>query len=811
MGAINKQGFIHACNNLDGDDFIREAHIYLQEVNLADNLNEFIDIFGAIFKIKKIFASEELNSLCELIRDKVYEIQLSKGEIPENNIARLYGYYRLCYLAEDSRFVAYEHFVEQNLYADGISDTERAFLIILGFFASMANSRNDSYEKFLMSSMKLNFMEIEHISFSTFMSGFINDIDIDINETFDILKKIWNKESYFALNKTVRRSVFNWSFHSLWGVDKYFNHPLWMIFYPLWKDIFYEHIARDECDEAMYVHFFIYHKMGNSFQTQEEWKMFNDDIDRPASEYYKQWALKTNLLTCKTTQSESKKIIGFLWDRVVENSPFKVAYSLWKALYESSEFRSRYEIKIYLMSYFEKSNNDQECMDNIRRLGIEIFDGAEPFYADGFYHSHLDKAIYIRQKMIDDGVDIMVHGASYDINDFLVTTRTAPKQIYWSHGNFEYDVYGIDKKISHILGSLKFKMDKNGHIYSGFAIPMDLKFYNQPVHEQIIKNERSKYPEDVFILGTIGRLVKVDSNEYLEAVAQILKKTPNTIYIAAGGGNFDSIKNKLDKLGIMDRVYMPGHVDAHLYGNIIDFWLDTFPLHGGEAVSEFAYKQKCIINYYQPNKNRESISDEDYIKYQSMVSKFNHNPMFAYLQDFNVSKEHALHKISQLLKEVDEIIFVVNSFEEYNFLIESEKVQKEKLLLLDSNSSTSLFNFLIDLSISLYGENDIVDTVQMEQFFIDSYRCIKSTWIVLYDDFKYASPVALRHSECSINGYWHNHFTIACSPKEYIEKANYLIQNSDFRNKVIYARNQEFQITRKSAYESIENWLTDDE
>lgn len=101
------------------------------------------------------------------------------------------------------------------------------------------------------------------------------------------------------------------------------------------------------------------------------------------------------------------------------------------------------------MGYFEKSNNDQECMDNIRRLGGKIFDGAEPFYADGFYHSHLDKAIYVRQKMIDDGVDIMVHGGSYDINDFLVSTRTAPKQIYWSHGNAFYNIIGIDEKISH--------------------------------------------------------------------------------------------------------------------------------------------------------------------------------------------------------------------------------------------------------------------------------------------------------------------------------------------------------------------------
>ncbi len=603
MTIIDEQNFINACNALDGDDFCIEANLYLKKIDSSVKLNEFIEILGKVCKFKNIEASHELYSVCYLLRDKTYELLLAKGDVPEQNVIYLYALFRLCTLTEDSRFVGYERFVEQNLYSEGITDTERVFLIVLGFFAAMANSRSDAYEKFLSASMKLNFMEISHISFSLLVTDFINHIDIDINETFEVLKKVWNKESYFALDKTVRRSVFNWSLHSLWGVEKYFNHSSWTFFYPLWKDIFYEHIKRDECDEAMYVHFFIYHKMGNSFQTQEEWKMFNDEIDIPAAGYYKEWVERAGLVKCKSQQSDGKKLIGLLWDRLVENAPFKVAYSLLKALYSNEEFRKNFVITIYSMGYFEKSNDAPECIDSVRKLGIEIFDGAEPFYADGFYHSHLDKALYIRQKIINDGVDIMIHGASYDINDFLVAGRCAPKQIFWSHGNYMYDIDGIDDTISHC------NMSMYGE-YKHFAVATDMEFLNPFIDKRIIENEKSKYPNNVFILGVIGRLIKVDSDEYLQLIAEIMHQNQNTIFIAAGAGNVDNIRAKVEKLGISDRFYMPGFVDAHIYGHIIDLWLGTFPLEQGMSTEEFYAKGKPVIGLVP-----ELDSEDEYLKW----------------------------------------------------------------------------------------------------------------------------------------------------------------------------------------------------
>jgi len=173
----------------------------------------------------------------------------------------------------------------------------------------------------------------------------------------------------------------------------------------------------------------------------------------------------------------------------------------------------------------------------------------------------------------------------------LVASRCAPKQIYWSHGSYEYSVPNIDKRISHSEKPVDCILE-----YESFSVAMDVERFHNPYRDPtLVAEERAKYPKDAFILGVIGRLAKVNSDEYLETVAKIMEQTPNTIFIAAGSGDKDTIKEKVEKLGISDRFYMPGFVDAHVYGHIIDLWCDTFPLKQGESLNEFIAKSKPFI------------------------------------------------------------------------------------------------------------------------------------------------------------------------------------------------------------------------
>jgi hypothetical protein len=190
--------------------------------------------------------------------------------------------------------------------------------------------------------------------------------------------------------------------------------------------------------------------------------------------------------------------------------------------------------------------------------------------------------------------------SGYDIMGFLYVTRVAPLQMYWSHGNFEYDIEGIDRRITHITGN------RNESKYD-FEI-LDVRLNNEFLNPQEAKNKieaktiKSRWREDTVILGSIGRLVKLNSDEYLQVIADIMKQNPNTVYLACGSGNIEEIKEKVEELGIGDRFYFEGHIDAHVYGYVIDIYLDTFPLYGGVSTQEALEKGVYVNQMYNFDK-----------------------------------------------------------------------------------------------------------------------------------------------------------------------------------------------------------------
>lgn len=71
----------------------------------------------------------------------------------------------------------------------------------------------------------------------------------------------------------------------------------------------------------------------------------------------------------------------------------------------------------------------------------------------------------IRDKIIRDEIDILIDfTGSNPLAEFLFVTRSAKKQIYWSHGNTEYDIKSIDLKVSHFQPTSEYKI---------ISVPMD--------------------------------------------------------------------------------------------------------------------------------------------------------------------------------------------------------------------------------------------------------------------------------------------------------------------------------------------------
>jgi hypothetical protein len=594
-------------NISDIAEFISQTEQFLQSDFDEDEFKRLLQKLNSLeYRNQIAEAGLDTTKICEIAREALMAITVDRGDLPELADLVVYNLFiNAKGLEKSPKAEATIQSLQEFFGNSGLSALEKLYMATLECFLTVLNGEpKRAIGLFIRRLSMLHLHECSAVVNSHVITPFFESIALNADEFFLAIKPLFEKEFYFSLDKTQRRSVFNWMLHCFWQYPAVFNHPTWNDNYGAWKELLYEHMNRDECDQAMYVQFFIYHVMGNSFQEQSQWREFNDSISIKTSAYYANWATRNKLKKCKSEQrSDGKKLIAMTRDRVVMNSPMMVEYSVFKKIMTDSDFTDKYDLVVYNLDYVEKSDSDSGVIKMLNSIGIPVINVHSHLYTAGYYHSHLEKALLIRDRMIADSVDVMIVGsAGYDLHDFLLSTRTAPKQIVWVHGNFEYDVPGIDKKITHIgAGSPQKQSD---YPVEHFDFVTD-EMFTKPEEErnkQLARNVRARFSDDTVVLGSIGRLVKMDNYEYLGAVAEIMKQAPNTVYLACGSGNVDSVKQKAAELDMpMDRFLFEGQVDPHVYGYVIDVYINTFPEPSGQAAVEFQEKNKYkfLIGYNQ--------------------------------------------------------------------------------------------------------------------------------------------------------------------------------------------------------------------
>lgn len=572
------------------EELARDCSRKLQLTQLIHRLSD-PDVLHLLVSID---SHPKMTSLLELIREKILTLLLQEGDVIEDRYLLLFPLYDRHPLSADPRFDKYATFIRENYQNDDLGDIERSMLSNLWLMIEAINGRAESgLAEFVQRLCLYQLHLVEQVKLSSLMLEFFKEIDRVAIRVVEAIRPLYEKERYFSLSTVQQRSIFNWSLHVLWNIPSLYNSPEWTQLESCWMEALRGHIERNECDMAMYVHFYIYHKLGNSYQTQEDWQRFNETVDLPASRYYKQWGEQHGLAPSVFTRVDGRIRIAIIKDRIVDNSVFRVEYSLLKALQENPEFRAQYEIAVYTMNYFEKSEDNADAIKKLLAIGVPVVDCVAEFMAQGFYYSHLQKALKLRETILHDRIAILIASCNnFDVLDFLLVNRTAPAQVYWSHGNLVYDIEGIDRKMTH------HRLDAYGEGFSHLDLALDESALSAPIAQKTVEELRAEYPKDSVLLGCIGRLVKVDSEPYLEMLASILKRFPQALFIACGSGNVDSIRTKLESLGIADRVVFTGYIDQNLYGRIIDLYLDTYPLGGGQSIKEYVAKESGIYVGY---------------------------------------------------------------------------------------------------------------------------------------------------------------------------------------------------------------------
>lgn len=572
---------------------------------------------------------EKYISFALSLRESILQNILKNGDVGNTSYLLLYLlFYPLQgKIPQEMGLESFIQTAKSHFLAQGLGDFENQMLLELEVLCLILDAKcEEAIKRYIQGISHLGIHSATSGSSAEFIREYFPKMQISMQTFLDAMSGVLDREYYCSLSLMQRRSVLNWQLHCFWNVSSFFNHRSWLTLYPLWRGLFYWHLQNgsvENMDHAVYMQFFIYHMCGNSFSSQEQWREFSKEIDEFASTYYASFA-STQSLPQARGESEGKITIALLRDRIVENSPYKVEYSFLKQLLSNQEFSKKYTIKIYLMSLLEKSENSQSAIESYQKLGIEICDVAPYCNQRGFYNSHLQKAMLLYEMMIQDNVQILLSpNNGYGISDFLIASRVAKKQIFWSHGNFVYDIPNLDGRITHICGN-EVELKREGYEFVGIPVVMDNAFYNPPISSELIAQARGKFPQDKLILGTIGRLTKIDSLPYLSMLVRIMKEFPNTIYLACGSGNTEEIKQKLKEIlgseyeEFMQRFYFCGYVNNVIFGHIIDFWPDSFPMEQGESRIEYVAKGKLsLVLVKDPSKVQKewvtmAVDEEDY-------------------------------------------------------------------------------------------------------------------------------------------------------------------------------------------------------
>jgi hypothetical protein len=390
-----------------------------------------------------------------------------------------------------------------------------------------------------------------------------------------------------------------------------FNAPACYVkLYGPLKVLFYESIKARNIELVLYISFFIRFYYGNLKSSIDAWKRLDDEIEKPMSDFFVRYCKDNNILPCSRISKKDKKIkVGYAYQQLSLSSPVIVFLSLLKGHYLNKS--TDIEFYVYGYDYKEKFGDCDKTVNAIKSMGFKCISAGELGSFKNIYHSHIEKAMALRKRIMEDEIDIFITTGT-QIGNFLVSSRVAPIQIYWSHIDPYWNVNNLDYRIIHYGNqeSVK-KWLYRGIEYYKFSPPYATEFLDPPVSRKKIEDIRKKFPGSKVLLGFIGRLSKLYNQEYLSVISEILKLNPEAIFLICGAGDNEPIKKYFENAGCIDRVYFEGHINAHVYGHIIDIGLNPFPSPMGNAANELLAKGKPVVSMissvYESEKEREFV------------------------------------------------------------------------------------------------------------------------------------------------------------------------------------------------------------
>lgn len=532
------------------------------------------EIFAFLSNIKQIQKELKLpKSELEILRDDIYDLILKAGDLVPRECLFLHENFSLAKLAPKPELSVYVD--TANKYLDSMQSADEKLLFAeLKAVCLMLNGDENALLEYAKIVMKLKFNEISQaLEFAEFFNALFKDIEF--KHFYEICKYLLEPKSFLNLSAVEQKTILTNITACYLNFSAINEDENLALVRELLMSLFDDFVKNKNIDMALYICMHILH-FNADFACKD--KMMKA-IQKLGIDYAK------NLP--KPSNAKHEKIrIGFIRDKLSLDTAYKIQYSMLKALLADKKISQKYEFYFYSFQVPQLVEDNAVLMVELIQLGVIFKSPAAGLHAQNkFTFDSLEKVKIIRDEIISDEIDILVDLVGFnEIANFIFSTRTAKKQLYFSYENDDYNIANIDGRAS--FAALKSTKEFQSKILS---VPMDIaKFYDKLADKNLIKATRQMYPKDAFILG--GDL-SMANERYLRAITQILKDNKNAIFIAFGHNS------KFKKLNKLSRVYFAS--DASLYGGIIDLWLNAFT-QNFQNDSAFSYmcKAKPVLNYF---------------------------------------------------------------------------------------------------------------------------------------------------------------------------------------------------------------------
>lgn len=239
---------------------------------------------------------------------------------------------------------------------------------------------------------------------------------------------------------------------------------------------------------------------------------------------------------------------------------------------------------------FVFSKNNGKRLQAFMDLGVEVV-FLDDYVSASDCELEYKKILKLREFLLQRAISVCVWVSVPTLMAFAFSLRVAPIQIWWSMKYHSYCHADVDGYFTN--GSLQTKRKINNRdwqvVHSAITFTMELE------KAKLAREFRQQFSPKAFILGALGREEKLCDGAYLKCVCSILKQRPNTVFLWTGRNRLPVIENYFVAQGVADRCFFIGWVDTDVVTQVLDLYLDTFPLGGGHTVFQSMFYGKAMI------------------------------------------------------------------------------------------------------------------------------------------------------------------------------------------------------------------------